>query len=425
MVSLFEFSVNVVEMSIVLAFLTTYFGCKYKGIKMIAIFFVGLVCAVGTITYLNSKYIYEGFLGLVFILIYFLYSLFFLKGDPYTKLFISGFINCIVYFIALLSFLCMGEIFNLDYNSLSILSKERVILIITTKILLIGATILLLRFRFRNISKRRNMMILIIMPIIAEMSMVGIMQVFLKYSELKRELLLATISVMLANILTYYVFIKINKDVEAETEKNAIWQKYENDKRFASEVESLYQKTCGMRHDLLLHFTTVRGLLQNGVNKAEQYISTVLQNQLDATKNLVKTDNETFDAIVNAKIAVCDKLGIRVQTRVQNGSLEKLELDEIAVIFGNLFDNAIEASKNSEKKCIELDVQTQEQYLSIFMSNSIDKSVLANNKGLNTTKSEKEYHGYGIKNVRSIVESRHGMIDFIEENCCFCVDIYV
>ena len=180
-----------------------------------------------------------------------------------------------------------------------------------------------------------------------------------------------------------------------------------------------------MRHDLLLHFTTVRGLLQSDVNKAEQYISAVLQSQPDTTKSLVKTDNETFDAIVNAKIAVCDKLGIRVQTRVQNGSLDKLELDEIAVIFGNLFDNAIDASKNSEKKCIELDVQTQGQYLSIFMTNSIDKSVLETNKGLNTTKSDKEYHGYGIKNIRSIVESRHGMIDFIEENGCFCVDIYV
>ena len=425
MVNLFELSVNVLEMTIVLGFLTAYFGCKYKGLKMIAVFLSGLICSVGTITYLNSIYIYEGFLSLIFIGIYFLYSLLFLKGDPYTKLFISGFINCIVYFISLFSTLCMAEIFTYDYNVLYGMTIERVILIAITKILLLSVCILLLKFKFHNIAKRRDMVIIIIMPIVAEMSMVGIMQVFLKYSELKSELLLATISVMLANILTYYVFIKINKDVEAETEKNAIWQKYENDKRYANEIESLYQKTCGMRHDLLLHFTTIRGLLRSDINKAEKYISTILQNQLDTIKNLVKTDNETFDAIVNAKIAVCDKLGIHVQTRVQNGSLGKLELDEIAVIFGNLFDNAIEASKNSERKYIELEVQTQEPYLSIFMSNSIDKPVLKENKELNTTKYEKEYHGYGIKNIRSIVDARHGMIDFFEKNGCFCVDIYV
>ncbi len=425
MVNLFEVSINIIEEFIICGFLTAYFGCKYKGLKMIAVFLLVFICACGTITYLNSKYIYEGFLGLIFIGIYFLYSLLFLKGDPYTKLFISGFINCITYFIALFSILCMAEIFTHDYNVLFGMTTERVILIAITKILLIGVCMLLLKFKFRNIAKRRDMLVIIIMPIVAEMSMVGIMQVFLQYSELKSELLLATVSVMLANILTYYVFIKINKDVKIETEKNTIWQKYENDKRYANDVESLYKKTCGMRHDLLLHFTTVRGLLQNDVSKAEQYVSTVLQNQLDTIKNLVKTDNETFDAIVNAKIAVCDKFGIRVQTRVQNGSLDKLELDEIAVIFGNLFDNAIEASKNSEKKYIELDVQKQNQYLSIFMKNSIDKSVLDTNKELSTTKSDKEYHGYGIKNVRNIVKSRHGMIDFIEENGCFCVDIYV
>lgn len=425
MVNLFEFSVNIIEMSIVLAFLTSYFGCKYKGIKMIAAFLLGLTCAVGTITYLNYIYIYEGFLGLIFILIYFLYSLLFLKGDFYTKLFISGFINCIVYFISLFSTLCIAEIFTHDYNILYGMTAERIILIVLTKVLLVGVCILLLKFKFYNIARQKNMMILVIMPTVAEMSMVGIMRVFLKYGELKGELLLATVSVMLANILTYYIFIKTGRDIEAETEKVAILQKYENDKRHASEVESLYKKACGIRHDLITHFTTLNGLIKSDVKQAERYIALVMQKQLDKITTFVKTDNETFDAVANAKIAVCDKLGIRVQTRVQNGALEKLELDEIAVIFGNLFDNAIEASKNAEKKYIELDVQKQGRYLSIFMSNSIDKPILETNRDLITTKAEKEYHGYGIKNIRNIVEARRGMIDFFEKGGCFCVDIYL
>ena len=425
MVNLFEFSVNVIEMSIVLWFLTEYFGSKYKGIKKAAAFFIGLVVAVSTITYLNTLFIYEGFLGVIFIIIYFLYSMLFLKGDIYTKLFISGFINCIVYFISLFSTLCIAELFTHDYSVLYGMTTERVILIAMTKVLLIAACIILLKYKFQNIAKRRNMLILIIMPIIAELSMVGIMQVFLQYGQLKRELLLATVSVMLANVLTYYVFIKINKDVEAETEKNALLQKYENDMRHTNEVENLYKKTCGIRHDLLLHFTTLRGLLNFGESKASKYIDTVIKNQIETIKLLVKTDNDTFDALVNAKIALCDKLGITVQTRVMNDSLDKLEQDEIAVIFGNLFDNAIESSKNSHKKHIELDVQTQAQYLVISMINSIDESVLKNNKALTTTKDEKEYHGYGIKNIKSIVNEHHGMIDYYEENGYFCCDIYL
>lgn len=97
-----------------------------------------------------------------------------------------------------------------DYNVLYSMTAERVVLILLTKVLLITVCCILLKFKFNDVAKRRNMIVLIIMPVVAELSMVGIMQVFLQYSELKRELLLATASVMFANFLTYYVFVKIN-----------------------------------------------------------------------------------------------------------------------------------------------------------------------------------------------------------------------
>lgn len=424
MVNLFEISVNIFEEIVIALFLSLYFGCKYKGLKMMLAFLSVLFCSVVTITYLNSTCIYEGFLSLIFIGIYFLYSLLFLKGDPYTKLFISGFINSIVYFIALFSTLCMAEIFTHDYNVLYGMTMERVILIAITKILLIGACILLLKFKFHNIAKRRNMIVIIIMPIVAQISIVGIMEVFLKYGELKRELLLATVSVMLANILTYYVFIKINKDVEAETEKNAMRQKYENDKKYTYDVEKLYSKTCSIRHDIVKHFDVISGLLDDN-SKVREYIQSVTQNQLDEIKSLIRTENEYFDAIANTKLAVCDRLGIKVQMRFKKHSLDNLRPDEIGIIFGNLFDNAIEAAKNTEDKRIELDVQTQGKRCSILMTNSIVKSVMNNNQELSTTKEDKEYHGYGIKNIERIVKKYEGMINFFEEDNFFGCDILI
>ena len=37
--------------------------------------------------------------------------------------------------------------------------------------------------------------------------------------------------------------------------------------------------------------------------------------------------------------------------------------DEIAILFGNLFDNAIEAAKKSTEKIVKLDVCIQDVYL--------------------------------------------------------------
>lgn len=423
MINLFEIGINILETFIILFFLTLYFGFKYKGIKAAAGFVAVLAITVTAITYLNSIYVYEAFLGIIFILLYFLYCYIFLKGGVYTKLFISGFINCIVYTLALFSALCVSIIFTDNtyqiYNNMSV---ERIALIAISKSLLIIICIILLKFRF-NYTAKNNMLLLIFMPIIAELSTVGIMQVFLRHDELKSELFLASVSVMLTNILTYYAFIKINKDIQNETEFIILHQKLESDKKNARDIEELYNKVCGIKHDLLIHFSTISRLLEESKEKAQEYIQTVANNQLDTIKTLISTGNDCFDAIVNTKIAMCEKYGITVRVRAMEKAIDNLPHDEIVIILGNMFDNAIEASKKSERKIIKLDVQIQDAYLSICMKNSIDKSVLAENKKLNTTKENKHYHGFGIKNIKRIVDKHSGLISYDEENGYFICDI--
>lgn len=425
MVNLFEIGINLFEEFVTILFLMLYFGNRYNDIRKYAGFIFTIILSAAITTFFNSLFIYEGFLGLTFIFIYIIYAVIFLKGDIYTKIFISGFINCIIYFIALFSTLCVSIIFNQNSYQIYNMSIDRIILIVLSKILLIISCIILLKFKFNNIGGKRNMIILIVMPIAVEMSIIGIMQVFLKYSELKNELLLASISIMAASVVTYYMFIKINNDVEREIRIKVLEQKDEYDRKHANEIEELYTKTCGIRHDLLHHFTMLKGLLKEGNDKAAEYIQSVTQEQIQQVKRFVKTDNEYFDAIVNAKLAVCEKYGIKVQTRIMNNSLKRLNNYEIASLFGNLFDNAIEASQNSADKRIDLDVQLQDDHLSIFMRNTIDKSVLDSNKDLKTTKSDKEFHGLGTKNIQKIVDAQKGFVNYFEENEYFNCDIFL
>ena len=56
---------------------------------------------------------------------------------------------------------------------------------------------------------------------------------------------------------------------------------------------------------------------------------------------------------------------------------------------------------------------------------TIDKSVLASNKDLLTTKDNKECHGFGIKNIKGIVDKYKGIIQFDEESGYFICDILI
>ena len=425
MINAFEICVNLFEEFVTALFITLYLGSKYNDWRKYA----GVVCitifSASVTTFFNSLYLNEGFLGLTYIAIYVIYACIFLKGNIYIKLFIAGFINCIVYFIAFFSALIVSIIVQYDYNKMYSMTSERVFLIIISKILLLSACIILLKFKLKisNAAKQRNMLLLILMPVVSQMSIVGMSEVFFQFHELSKELLLTSMGIMLANVLTYYVFIKINNDIKKEAEYIALQQKYEYDRQHAKDIEELYSKTCGIRHDLLHHFTTLKGLLDDGLAKAQEYIDSVTEHQLDEIKHFVNTDSECFDAIVNAKIAICESLGIDVQIRVMNKSLYKLKNDEIGILFGNLFDNAIEASKNSSKKTIELDVCMRDANLSILMANSIDASVLENNENLRTTKDNEEYHGFGTKNIKRIIDEYDGIISYYEENGYFICDI--
>ena len=59
------------------------------------------------------------------------------------------------------------------------------------------------------------------------------------------------------------------------------------------------------------------------------------------------------------------------------------------------------------------------------MKNKIAKSVLEDNPDLNSSKDEKDAHGYGLKQVRETVEAYEGMVDFFEEDGFFCVNVFI
>ncbi len=421
MINLFEISINVLEEFITIMFITLYLGCKYNDIRKYIGFIVTLIISVTMISVMNYFYQYEGILGLSFILIYFMYSLLFLKGNTYIKLFISGFANSIVYFSAMLAIIGTGILFSFTPEKIFSPTAERLLIIFISKVLLITVSLIFLKLKLNYVPKKKHMILLIIMPIIAQISLDGIMQVYFENMQFKNELFLASVSIISATILTYYAFTRIEAEVKIGTEMKTLQQKYEFDREHAQEVKELYTKACSIRHDIINHFVTLNVLIDDN-QKAKEYIQSIIGNKLNNTRFFIETGNINFDAIVNTKIALCEKQGIKTYVKT-DGSIDILSPDETAVLFGNLFDNAIEASSQTSEKRVELEIGQQDEYISILMKNSIDKSVLDGNEKLKTTKKEKEFHGYGIKNIKKVVSKHKGLISFDEEKGYFICQI--
>ena len=67
-------------------------------------------------------------------------------------------------------------------------------------------------------------------------------------------------------------------------------------------------------------------------------------------------------------------------------------------------------------------MQIQGDYVSIYMENSFNHKYSDIN--LNTTKKDKDSHGYGTKNMKKTIKEIGGMIDFfVNKQGRFCCDI--
>ncbi|MBQ8301071.1 MAG: ATP-binding protein, partial [Clostridia bacterium] len=105
---------------------------------------------------------------------------------------------------------------------------------------------------------------------------------------------------------------------------------------------------------------------------------------------------------------------------IEKNAVDILDAGDIVILFGNILDNAIEAAERTEKKIIILNIQKQGEYVSIYMENSFDGKF---DSALVTNKSNKQEHGFGLKNVRKIVDKYNGMIKCFSDADMFCCDI--
>ena len=107
---------------------------------------------------------------------------------------------------------------------------------------------------------------------------------------------------------------------------------------------------------------------------------------------------------------------------------------DICILMANLLDNAIEAASDpalsdlsSDMKVIELDLKKTDKFFLVSVKNPSAKEPLVNEGEMETIKSDKKNHGFGMTNMRMAVDKYDGAMEVstetIDENDYFVVEI--
>ena len=423
----FEISINLIETLITTDFITRYLGVKHKSAKSNIGFMFCWIVSFIELCVINSIVEFETLGVYIPIIIYFVYAMLCLKGGMWLKLWMAILAQLIVYVIAITTNLIICYIIGYDPNDMiTVFNSTRIIGVIMTKIIHFYTTRVILKRKYKNPLDNHKGLMLVFIPMVSLVSLGALMKAAMYNSEIKLYILIGMACIVLADIMTYYFFIIINREYENTIKSKLLAQQNENLKNKIADNEAFVNEMKTVRHDIKHQlFTILKYIDDEKEAEAKEYIGVLTNNYLPHILSYIDTGNTVFDSIVNAKIAVCNQKHIFMEVNIKNGTDLHISPAEIAVMFGNLLDNAIEAAWFTDDKRITLDIHTNENYLIISVKNSIKSSVLQTNEELVTSKNDKELHGIGIKSVKNIVNKYNGMIQFYEEENQFCCHIMI
>ncbi|UTC67074.1 MULTISPECIES: sensor histidine kinase [unclassified Treponema] len=226
------------------------------------------------------------------------------------------------------------------------------------------------------------------------------------------------ILILLMFILLYFL-IKRAVNKRFDDFQNGLINKYYQD------VDSIYKKMRGWRHDFHNHLQVMKAYLEfKNYDELENYLSNLTED-LIKVDSVIKTGNLMSDAILNTKTAIALSHDIKLNIKAsipQNIALSDLEL---CVIIGNLFDNAIEGTlslKEKEKRFIRVYIRKLNGNLYISFTNSCEGRRKKTQGKFLTTKQGKD-HGFGSSRIDAIVKKYSAFINRQSEEGAFAVEL--
>ena len=185
-------------------------------------------------------------------------------------------------------------------------------------------------------------------------------------------------------------------------------------------IEMINRKAHDLKHQL-------RALEQVSDEERRQQLRQT-RKAIDFYDAVVKTGNEALDTLLTEKSVYCSNRSIRLSCMVNTEHLKRIGLVDLYTLLGNAIDNAIESverQNNPEKKVISLTIRDQGQMLYIQIENYYEGGIRMEGGLPQTSKWDKENHGYGVRSIRQIVERYGGKLMIQTAGQIFSLEILI
>ena len=217
-------------------------------------------------------------------------------------------------------------------------------------------------------------------------------------------------------LLQFYVMSLKQSQTDLLITSQLLYNSEEQYKQNKENIELINIKCHDLKHQ-------IERFSQKGSFSQEE--SKELESMIDIYDTNVKTGNDVLDIVLTQKTLECYTKDICLTCLINGKLLNFMQETDIYSLFGNALDNSIEASLqvNKNKRIISLTSSEKNNLLFVTLKNYTKNEPIFIDNLPQTTKDDKNYHGFGSKSIKRIVEKYNGTIHYFYDKEIFTLSI--
>lgn len=220
---------------------------------------------------------------------------------------------------------------------------------------------------------------------------------------------------VICNVVVLENYLNVKKiENEKKLQLSEISMQYDYYVKQSNDMENIRR----LSHDIKNHLEALKGDVD--YCQKMDYIDGI-ERKLSIYQSYYKTGNTFIDNVLHVKrLEALDKK-IEFKVFADFSVFRRIKNEDLCVIVSNTVDNALREcqlmkEEEPEVEClIQLKARRLKGFLSIICENTLREcqaELIKNNSTLETSKEDKKNHGFGVRNIKSVVKDYGGEVSF-------------
>lgn len=344
-------------------------------------------------------------------------ALLFYEAKPWQAVFASAGYFALTAVTEVFVMVILG-LFVPDANALMQFSNARVVFVILCNMAEILLTALITQF-FRK--KERNLDFRWLLPIIGiqltSIAVCYVVQYHTADDDFPTYIIPFMAVLLMVNIAVVFYVEAVRASEQAKYHAMLTEQQYQLQTEYYRQLHESQEETKALWHDIKKYILAMQAVAEKGDTEEAKRIVQQATDAFDEAKNISAVGNPVVDAVFNKYLRAAQEQQTKITLDVTIPEVLPISPIDLSIVIGNTLDNALDAclALPAEQRLIQICLRKQNRILFYRVDNPYMDGVHVERSG--------KYHGYGLKNVKRIVEKNGGDFQTERANGMFTVSV--